>query len=274
MKEVLRSASKFVFGVFAIAIIAVMMTFTYGGLHRIFGDNIAYVLFGLVLFDIATLCWGIAFIFQSRSVTQYAVAAIGFAVGLVGTLAMIGAEVMLTGMTPEQIAASPIPTWMRYGFIIVVAIHVVLVYVHHGADPEIAEEINNGVMVGKVIDEGHKKAQQRMDVMSDYVASQLMIGTLDNAMRLISARTGQQVFLPRPPQVIDAGAQDAQPHFTTTCLICGKPTQGIAYCSVEHYNILKEMADTGKQAPGIRPAPKPEPAKDEPAPAPVPLGQN
>jgi hypothetical protein len=227
MGKVLKQASIFVVGLFSIAIIGMMMQFTYGALNRIFFNNIAYVLFGLTLFDIAALAWGIWFVFQSKSVTQYAVAAIGFCVGLVGTLGMIAAEVMLSGMTPEQIAASTIPAYMRYGFIIVAFIHVILVYLHHGAAPEISEEINIGVMVGEAIDAGQKKAALQMNVVQDAVAGQLMIGVFEEAMRRIAFQTGRQVYLPGLTQPALPGyapvgmPQQDQVLQTLTCPNCG-----------------------------------------------------
>lgn len=270
MAAVLKTISKFVIGLFSLAIIGTMMVFTYGALGKIFTGNLLYIMFGMLLFDIATLAWGIAFIFQSRGILQYAAAAMGFVVGLIGTIGMIGAEVMLEGMTPEQIAASPIPTYMRYGFIAVLAIHLVLVYIHHGGEPKIKEEINSGVMVGEVVDEAQRKAQLQMNIMSDALASQLMVGTLNAAIRQLELSSGMKLVtgLPAPQsQIVDVTPQDVPPGFTTTCLICGKPTRGTAYCNAEHYNILRQMADAPKQ----EPRPAPTPAKDEPAPAPGPF---
>jgi hypothetical protein len=218
MGSVLKSISKFVIGAFSIAIIGMMFTFTYGALGRIFGGNIVYVMFGLMLFDIATLCWGITFIFQSKGVTQYAVAAMGFVVGLLGTLSMIGAEVMLNGMTPEQIAASTIPMYMRYGFIVIAAIHVVLVYIHHGSAPEISEQINIGVAVSSVTDRAQKKATQQMTVMEDQLAGVIMLRILDDAMRGLSEANGRQIIMPGLP----ASQALPQPqHDTLTCAVCG-----------------------------------------------------
>jgi hypothetical protein len=263
MGSVLKAISKFVIIGFSIVIIGMMFTFTYGALNRIFSGNIVYVMFGLTLFDIATLCWGITFIYQSKGVTQYAVAAMGFTVGLLGTLGMIGAEVMLTGMTPEQIAMSSIPMYMRYGFLIVVAIHVILVYIHHGSSPEISEQINIGVAVGSVTDRAQKKATQQMTIMEDQLAGAIMGRILDDAMRNLTELNGRQVVfpgLPGPQQIIDVPATPVTPHFTTTCLICGKPTQGTAYCGPEHWRMLMDQT----RAPSPTPEPKVEPSPAQP----------
>jgi hypothetical protein len=151
MKKVLASMSKFIAGGFSIAVLALLMSLTYGALQRIFPDSFSNQMWGLVMFDIAAMCWALMFVFQSRSVGQYAAAGIGFIVAFLGTLGMVGAEVMLSGADLAQIDTAQIGKWMIYGFIVVTALHALLVYVHHGTAPEIAEQINVGVARGEVV---------------------------------------------------------------------------------------------------------------------------
>ena len=98
--------------------------------------------------------------------------------------------------------------------------YLVLVYLHHAGDPEVSKEISNGVMVGKVIDEGQKEAALRMDIMSDTVAALLMLGQLDDAMRLIQSRTGYTVTMPGM-QPAALPAPQGQVLQTLTCPACG-----------------------------------------------------
>jgi hypothetical protein len=151
MKKVLASMSKFIAGGFSIAVLALLMSLTYGALQRIFPDSFSNQMWGLVMFDIAAMCWALMFVFQSKSVGQYAAAGIGFIVAFLGTLGMVGAEVLLSGADLAQIDTAQIGKWMIYGFIVVTAIHALLVYVHHGTAPEIAEQINVGVARGEVV---------------------------------------------------------------------------------------------------------------------------
>ena len=58
---------------------------------------------GLTLFGAFTGSWALMFVFQSKSVGQYAASGIGFVVAFVGTLGMVAAEVMLSG---EQLAGT------------------------------------------------------------------------------------------------------------------------------------------------------------------------
>lgn len=151
MKKVLSAMSKFVGGIFSLAVLALLMSLTYGALQRIFPGNFTNQMWGLVMFDIAAMCWALIFVFQSNSVGQYAASGIGFLVGFVGTLGMVAAEVILSGQNLAQIDTSQIGRWMVYGFIIVTAIHAALVYIHHGTAPEISEQINVGIARGEVV---------------------------------------------------------------------------------------------------------------------------
>ena len=65
------------------------MSLTYGALQKLFPGDFTNQMWGLVMFDIAAMCWAIAFVFQSKSTGQYAVSGLGFIVGFLGTLLMV-----------------------------------------------------------------------------------------------------------------------------------------------------------------------------------------
>jgi hypothetical protein len=151
MKKVLGSMSKFVAAAFSIAVLALLMSLTYGALQRIFPASFTNQVWGLIMFDIAAMCWALIFVFQSRSTGQYAAAGLGFIVAFLGTLLMVAAEVIFSGQNLAQIDTIEIGRWMIYGFIVVTALHAILVYAHHALAPEIAEQINVGVARGEVV---------------------------------------------------------------------------------------------------------------------------
>ncbi len=163
MKKVLGAMSKFIFGGFGIAVLALLMSLTYGALQRLFPGNFANQMWGLVMFDIAAMCWALAFVFQSKSTGQYAAAGIGFIVAFIGTLGMVAAEVILSGQNLMQADTAQIGQWMVYGFIIVTAIHAGLVYAHHATAPEIHEQINVGVARGEIVTEAISQATKELD---------------------------------------------------------------------------------------------------------------
>lgn len=160
MKKVLQTASKYIFAAFGIAVLALLMSLTYSALARIFPDSLVNRMWGLVMFDIAAMCWALSFVFGSESTGQYATSAIGFIVGFVGTLGMVAAEVALSS---GMIDTGDIGQWMVYGFIIVTALHAGLLYAHHATAPDIHEKINVGIARGEIVTEAIKQATASLD---------------------------------------------------------------------------------------------------------------
>jgi hypothetical protein len=146
------------------------MSLTYGALQRLFPGNFMNQMWGLVMFDIAAMCWAIAFVFQSKSTMQYAAAGLGFIVGFVGTLGMVAAEVIMSGQSLASIETGEIGKWMVYGFIIVTALHAGLIYAHHAGAPEIAEQINVGVARGEIVTEAISQATKTLETQKAQLA--------------------------------------------------------------------------------------------------------
>lgn len=157
MNKVLAQGAKYIFGVFALAVLGLLISLTYQALGRIFPNRFDNQVWGLILFDIAAAIWAITFIFHSKSTTQYAVAGIGFITGLLGTLGMIAAEVTL-GSNLSNADTSKIGQWLLWAFIGATALHAVLIYVHHFGAPAIHEQIELGVARGSITTEAIKQA--------------------------------------------------------------------------------------------------------------------
>ena len=183
MKKVLGAMSKFIAAGFSIAVLALLMSLTYGALQRIFPDSFSNQMWGLVMFDIAAMCWALMFVFQSKSVGQYAASGIGFIVAFLGTLGMVAAEVMLSGANLAQVDTAQIGKWMIYGFIGVTAIHALLVYVHHGTAPEISEQINVGVARGEITSEAIRQATAVLEIEKTRLAETIHREIVDQVKR-------------------------------------------------------------------------------------------
>ena len=164
MKKVLAQATKFIFAAFGLAVLGLLMSLTYSALQRVFPDSFANQMWGLVLFDIAAICWALAFVFHSGTVGQYAVSGVGFLTAFIGTLGMVAAEVMLSGQTLVAADAARIGQWMVYGFIGVTALHVIFLYAHHFFSQDIHEKINVGIARGEIVTEAIKQAEKTLDV--------------------------------------------------------------------------------------------------------------
>jgi hypothetical protein len=162
MKKVLGAMAGILFSVFCIAILGLLMSFTYGGLKKLFPDSFNNQIWGMVVFDIAAMIWGLAFVFKSHSVLQYAASGIGFATGFLGTLLMVTFEVLTSGQTYVADTYN-IGQWAVYGFIIVTAIHAALVYLHHAGAPDIHEKINIGIARGEITTEAIRQATQVLE---------------------------------------------------------------------------------------------------------------
>ena len=180
MKKVLQVASKYIFGLFGIAVLALLMSLTYSALARIFPDSLVNRMWGLVMFDIAAMCWALAFVFSSGTTGQYATSAIGFVVGFVGTLGMVAAEVMLSS---GQIVSDDVGRWMVYGFIIVTALHAALLYAHHAAGAEIHGQIEVGIARGEIVTEARREATRQLDESKKELAHNITQGIVNQVKR-------------------------------------------------------------------------------------------
>lgn len=163
MKKVLGAMSKFVAAGFSLAILGLLMSLTYGALQRIFPGDFLNTAWGLILFDIAAMAWALMFVFESKSVGQYAAAGIGFIVGFVGTLIMVAAEVILSGQNLAGIDTGEVGRWMVYTFIGATILHAALVYFHHAASPEISEQISIGIARGEVVSQAITDATKTIE---------------------------------------------------------------------------------------------------------------
>ena len=162
MKKILPKIAGILFAGFIGGMFLLVISLTFSALGRIFPDNFPNQLIGLVLFDIAALAWGLAFVYKSESTAQYAVAAIGFIVGLIGTVTMVSAEVMLSAQNlqepPEWIAKA-----LVYGFIGAAVIHLVLGYMHAGASPEVDAQIRLGAAQAEITQEAIRQAEDELE---------------------------------------------------------------------------------------------------------------
>lgn len=206
MKKVLAIIAGFVFAAFSVGIIALLMTLTYQALGRIFPNNFQNQMWGMTVFDIAVICWALAFVYKSKSVVQYAATGTGFLVALVGTLAMVAAEVILSGnnVTPEQL--QKIGQWMVYGFIGVTVLHVIMLWVHHGAAPEIWSQIDLGISKSQVTDAARKQATDQIEKEQSLLANDLaseIVSQIKRDLNISIAVDPNVGFVPRQyPQAI------------------------------------------------------------------------
>jgi hypothetical protein len=164
MKKVLGEVTKYIFALFAIGVLGLLMSLTYQALQLIFPQSPANRIWGLVLFDIAMICWALAFIFQSETITQYAVSAIGFVAAFIGTLGMVAADVLLSGQHLVAADAAQIGQWMIWGFIGMTTLHVALLWGHHFGHKEIMQKVEIGIQRGEVTSDAIRQAKGAIEI--------------------------------------------------------------------------------------------------------------
>jgi hypothetical protein len=158
MKKIMPHIAAVFFSLFGLAIIILLMSYTFSALAFIFPSDFIAQVMGMTLFDIAALAWLSALIYLSKSIMQYAFSFIGFMAGLAGSLAMVAIDVMLGGQ--KMIEA---PAWINsalvYGFIGAAVTHVILIYAYKLAEPEISANISLGIETANITEEAMKQAE-------------------------------------------------------------------------------------------------------------------
>lgn len=202
MKKVLAQGTKFIFSVFGIAILGLLMSLTYQALQRIFPTSFINQIWGLVLFDIAAICWALSFVYASETVAQYATAAIGFLTGFIGTLGMVAAEVVL-GQNLIVTDQAQVGQWLVYGFIGATALHAALLYGHHASSPDVRQKIDVGIARGEITTEAIKQATATLDAERRQLAESIRDEIIANVKRDLSIpilADPRMPFLPADPK--------------------------------------------------------------------------
>jgi hypothetical protein len=159
MKKLVGPFAKTLGGVFAVGVFVIIISLSYGALGRIFPESLFDQAAGLLLFDAAAVIWFLQFVGNSRSVSQYVSSGLGFLLGLLGSIGLVGIEV---GISSGMLIAEEMTKPLSYIFIGAAIGHLIVLYAFHGSEPEISAQISLGVEKAKVHAEGMRQAEQRM----------------------------------------------------------------------------------------------------------------
>lgn len=198
MIKLIGPLAKTLFALFVLAVFAGVLYYSYNALSLIFPNDLMGQLFGLALFDIAALVWFLGFVKNSQSTMQYVFSMIGFLIGLLGTLVLVGVEVGLSsGLLEVDAMAKP----LSYTFVGVLISHLILIYARHAAAPEIAADISIGVERAKITDNAQRQAEKLLMDNQDAIAVPLANELVRRALHDLNLQ-------PRSGEVIDAQAFD------------------------------------------------------------------
>ena len=222
MKDIFATVGKITGLIFAALVICFTSWLTWLLAARLIPDNTILQFMTIALFDGGALIWFIQFITQAKGTMQWAVAGIGWVIGLAGAVIMAGGELIMG----QQLVTLDDPTtlgWVLVATVIVAALaHAVLIYTFHFVEPAVKNRIENAQQVSKAIEKAYGDARQEIERNAQELTESLRQSVMFEAQQqigaqtaahirgagLLAARTGETL---RGGVVIPAQARDAEP---------------------------------------------------------------
>ena len=193
MKDIFATVGKIGGLIFAALVILFTSWMTLNLAGRLIPGNVILQFMTLVLFDLAALIWFIQFITQAKGTLQWAIAGIGFAVGLLGAVIMAGGELILG----QQLVVIDDPSklgWALVATVIVAALaHAVLVYAFHFTAPATLNRIENAQEVAKAVGKAYKDTRAELARNSDELTASLRASVMFEAQQEIAAATAAHI---------------------------------------------------------------------------------
>jgi len=193
MKDIFGTVGKILGFIFMAGVIAFTGWMTMRlGQRLIPGDSIMQWMI-LILFDGAAVVWFVLFITQARGTVQWAIAAIGWLIGLAGAVIMTAGELVLG----QQLVLIEDPT--RFGWIIIATVvvaalsHAILSYLFHFSDPAVRNRIENAQKTAQAIETAYNAARQQIDNNVDTLTEGLVASAIHEAQQQINAITAYHV---------------------------------------------------------------------------------
>lgn len=199
MKDILGTIGKILGLCFAALVIGYTAYLTYLLAARLVPDNTILQAMTVVLFDGGALIWFTLFLTQAKGTAQWAIAGIGFAVGLVGAVIMAGGELIL-GQSLITLEDTTQIGWILIATTIGAALaHASLTYAFHFADPGTHNRIENAQKISKVTEQAYQNARAEIDRQAEEMGRDLASSLIYQARAELSAaalphlRRGSQI---------------------------------------------------------------------------------
>jgi hypothetical protein len=147
----------------------------------------------VMLFDGAAIVWAITFVTQAKSTSQWAFAAVGFVIGLLGAVLMAAGELILG----QNLVTFNDPT--RLGWILITAVitacvtHVTLIYLYHFADPMVKNRIEIQQKIASKIEQAHVDARNLLDRETSQLTAGIRDSVIEAAKQLLEGEIGIHV---------------------------------------------------------------------------------
>lgn len=199
MREIGAVIGKILGLVFGALVIGFTAWLTYLLAARIIPDNPILQAMCVILFDGGALIWFILFLTQAMGTAQWAVAGVGFAVGLVGAVIMAGGELLL-GQSLVVLDNTEEIGWILVSTVIVAALcHATLTYAFHFTEPAVWNRIENNQRISKVQEKAYQTGRAEIDREAESMGKDLAASLVYQARAELAAaalphlRTGASI---------------------------------------------------------------------------------
>lgn len=178
MQDLIGNVVKFLFIVFAIAIIGWTGMHTYDVLYNtnpVQGQQILAI-YGLLVFEAGTIIWYGLFLRGAEGIGQHSIAIIGAVVGL----CLIASAFVLDYTVPKAELAD-YNSMARWSVVLATVVNLVLVFCYELFSPPVWEHLQEQLNVAKLMSRAGKKADKLIDQEADKLAQAIAENTRDRA---------------------------------------------------------------------------------------------
>jgi len=199
MKDIFGAIGKILGLCFAALVIGYTAYLTWLLAARLVPGNTVLQAMTIVLFDGGALIWFTLFLTQAKGTLQWAIAGIGFAIGLIGAIIMAGGELIL-GQSLVTLEDTTQIGWILIATNIVAALaHATLSYAFHFSDPATHNRIENAQKISKVTEKAYQNARAEIDRQAEDMGRDLATSLVYQARAELAAaalphlRRGSQI---------------------------------------------------------------------------------
>jgi hypothetical protein len=157
VKNVMLKLAQMAFIAFGLVVFALMLSFSFSALGRVYPNNLPNQLMGLALFDLGAVVWMLVFIYKAKGSWQRAGAFALFLADFSGSLGLVAIEVLLGGQSYVKVA-DWVGQALVYIFIAAIALNLIGVYFQHFTEPAVQSEIENQSMADEIEEEARRQA--------------------------------------------------------------------------------------------------------------------
>lgn len=188
MKDIFGAMGKIIGLVFGALVIGYTGYLTWLLAARLVPGNTILQAMTLALFDGGALVWFVLFLTQARGTMQWAIAGLGFAIGLIGAVIMAAGELIL-GQQLVIVEDNTQIGWILIATVIVAALtHATLTYSFHFSNPDTHNRIENAQKISSVKEKAYATARAEIERMAEDMGKDLASSLVYQARAELAAQ--------------------------------------------------------------------------------------